>query len=98
MFKTNEQIIKGFINGATSGKVNNLKIDGDKLINYGTVIAQRTGEFFVVNRTKYSITTSKIQSMLLRNLNMNGKMVREVTGIEIGYAGNLNRLYLLQNA
>lgn len=86
---TNEQVIKSFIGGATSGhtptreiygqgKGNTLSIDGDKLINYTTIIAIREGNTIKLNTTKYSTTTSKIQSMIKRIALSNDKIVEEV--------------------
>jgi hypothetical protein len=37
---------------------------GRKLMNYNTVLAQRVGNEIIVNSTKYSVTTSKIQTWL----------------------------------
>lgn len=62
--KANNEIIKSFINGISASN-RNLRTDGNKLINYYTTIAQRNenGEI-IVNSTKYSVSTSKIQSYL----------------------------------
>jgi len=64
----NENVIEMFIDGATRGKTTNLRIEGDKLINYGTAIAEReyvNGEYrFTLNMTKYSSSTSRIQSKM----------------------------------
>lgn len=43
-----------------------LTTDGKKLINYQTVIGYKEGNKLYINKTKYSVTTSKIQSHLRR--------------------------------
>lgn len=63
---TTEQVVREFVNGATKGKASSLRIEGDKLFNYNTVIAQRINGVLVVNRTKYSMTTTKHQSRIAR--------------------------------
>ena len=63
---TNEQLMKEFLNGATKGKAGNLKIEGDKLIQYSTTIAQFVNGQCVVNVTKYSKTTTVLQNKLAK--------------------------------
>lgn len=60
------ELINNFIGGATKGKASNMHIDGDRLFNYNTVIAQYMGGRLVINKTKYSPTTTKHQNRLLR--------------------------------
>ena len=67
----NIDVIKLFVSGATKGKTKNLYIDGDRLINYSTVIAKRVGGVFYVNGTKYSHSTSTIQGALKVELQHN---------------------------
>jgi hypothetical protein len=75
---TNKEIITKFVNGATTGKItrNNpyaggkltpLFIEGDTIYSYGHhfPLARRNGDgTFWVNPDKYSVTTSKQQSMV----------------------------------
>lgn len=75
---TNQQIINNFVNGATTGKItrNNpyaggkltpLFIEGDTIYSYGKhfPLARRNADgTFWVNPDKYSVTTSKHQSMV----------------------------------
>lgn len=62
----NVDVIKNFVNGSTKGKTANLYIEGDKLFNYNTCIAQRVdNNNMIVNMTKYSTSTSTIQNKLL---------------------------------
>lgn len=86
---TNEQILKAFVNGKTSGKVGNLTIEGTKLFNYGTLIASVEDCGFIVNRTKYSPTTSRIQNKLVSLLP--SRDVIEVTGVPMGFGGDLSK-------
>lgn len=66
---TNQQIINKFANGATSGNNSNrsLFIEGDTIYSYGYhfPLARRNADgTFWVNPDKYSVTTSKHQSMV----------------------------------
>lgn len=90
----NEQVIKDFMNGATSGHTpkrniymggygSTLRIDGDDLINYNTIIATRVGNTILLNNNKYSTTTSKIQSMIKRIALSSNKTLRIWTKGEI---------------
>ena len=82
---TNRDLIKAFDRGATSGGSGgktynnkyNLRIEGNNLVNYSTIIAKRglNGEI-VLNKKRYSRTTSKIQSYIRRYCNVS----REVEG------------------
>jgi hypothetical protein len=64
---TNQQIINNFISGDTKGKVNNIRIEGEKLINYNTIIAVRRKNNIILNKDKYSVTTSKIQNIIRKS-------------------------------
>jgi hypothetical protein len=80
----NQEVINRFKNGQ-SGKSSNgnlwVSADGTRLFNYYTCIAQRLSDgSYVVNSTKYSVSTSKIQSMV-RNTLCN---YTEVRNIKIG--------------
>lgn len=64
---TQEQLIDEFLNGATEGVCGgsgNLKIKGDKLVHYQTAIAERYGEKIIINVTRYSLVTGRLQKML----------------------------------
>lgn len=53
--------------GRDQEKCGNLRIEGDKLFNYNTVIAQFESEDKIyINMTKYSTSTSRIQNYLLK--------------------------------
>ena len=71
---TVHEVIEAFARGKTSGgasKCKNypqgrLRIVGDKLYNYDTVIAYWFNGIMLINGTKYSMTTSKHQNRLKR--------------------------------
>ena len=65
----NIEVIKQFLNkNSGNSDTGNLISDGVKLINYNTCIAEWTDDFVLFNVTKYSCSTSRIQSMILREL------------------------------
>lgn len=59
-----KELISSFVNGSTSGQGSNLYIDGNRLVNYSTVIAIRTDKGIILNCTKYSMTTSRNQNLI----------------------------------
>lgn len=73
-------LIRSFVLGETKGKASNLKIEGNKLINYYTVIALRKGNDIYLNIDKYSSTTSRNQNLVRRFTN---NVLIEVTEEEI---------------
>lgn len=83
---TNREVVQAFVRGE-KGKSGSLKSTGDKLFSYQTAIAQRVvgnGELlsdYVINTTKYSVTTSRHQSLLRREL---GGTARGVRGVPCG--------------
>jgi hypothetical protein len=83
---TNDKVIERFLNGATYGAshTKNLYIEGNRLVNYYTTIAERVSDGVVVNVTKYSVTTSKIQSSLLSKISQKGVQSSVVRGLKIG--------------
>lgn len=84
----NQQVIDAFVNGKIGRSSNgNLYSTGDKLINYSTCIAQRIANGVILNLTRYSVTTSKIQSWARGSIRGN---VNVVSGVPMG-ALNLAR-------
>lgn len=78
----NQQVIDAFVNERTGRSSNgNLYSTGGKLINYSTCIAQRIGRQIIFNRTRYSVSTSKIQSWTAGSLR--GR-VKEISGVPMG--------------
>jgi len=64
---TFEELINKFLEGdieGISGGSGNLKIKRNQLIHYNTVIAERYGDKILVNVSRYSILTSKVQRYL----------------------------------
>ena len=78
----NQEVISKFVNFAESAATANVRSTGDKLFNYYTCIAQRHEGKIIVNVTRYSVTTSKMQNYLRRELS--GYDVIEVTGVPRG--------------
>lgn len=86
----NIDVIKAFIEGKAAHSSNwNLISGSNALINYRTALAQRTPNGnIIVNITKYSVTTSKIQNWLLRELENAGLSYETRTNVPI------NRMFL----
>ena len=74
-------IIIGSIH-AESAATANVRSIGDKLFNYETCIAQRHEGKVIVNVTRYSVTTSRIQNYLRGE--MANKDVIEVANVPLG--------------
>lgn len=77
-----QEVISKFVNFAESAATANVLSTGDKLFNYATCIAQRHGGKIIVNVTRYSVTTSKMQNYLRRELS--DYDVIEVTSVPRG--------------
>ena len=60
----NQSVINAFVCGKSAKSSNgNLKSFGNRLVSYYTTIAQRLDNgTIVLNRTKYSVSTSKLQT------------------------------------
>lgn len=78
----NQEVISKFVNFAEKAATANVRSFGDKLFNYGTCIAQRHEGKIIVNETRYSVTTSKMQGYVRRELS--NKVVIKVTNVPIG--------------
>ena len=78
----NQEVISKFVNFAESAATTNVRSTGDKLFNYYTCIAQRHGGKIIVNATRYSVTTSKIQGYV--RIELLGHDVIEVTSVPRG--------------
>ena len=81
---SNQEVINRFKSGKSAKSSNgNLWVSADKtrLFNYATCIAQRLADgSFIVNSTKYSVSTSKIQNMVRTTLHN----YVEVTNVRMG--------------
>lgn len=78
----NQEVISKFVDFAESAATANVRSTGDKLFNYETCIAQRHEGKIIVNVTRYSATTSKMQNYLRRELS--DYDVIEVTSVPRG--------------
>ena len=86
-----KEISEAFISGATDGKSSgqgNLKIQGDQLIHYSTPILERYGDLFILNMTRYSLVTGRLQKQLTEMI-PSEKLIR-ITHIPEGYKGLLH--------
>lgn len=69
-----KDIINEFINGAVEGisgsKSNpgNLKIRGNQVIHFNTPILERNKKRYVLNMTRYSIQTGRLQKLIMELL------------------------------
>lgn len=81
----NIAVIKQFLHiSSANSDTGNLISVGDRLINYNTCIAEWKNKGCVmVNVTKYSSTTSKIQNMLLEELEKSSYEVIQVVNVPI---------------
>ena len=77
-----QEVISKFAHFAESAATANVRSIGDKLFNYETCIAQRHEGKVIVNVTRYSVTTSKIQNYLRGE--MANKDVIEVANVPLG--------------
>ena len=82
----NQSVINAFICGKSANSSNrNLRSYGNKLVSYYTTIAERLADgTIVLNRTKYSVSTSKIQTWLLNSVVIGGFPHREVYNVPLG--------------
>lgn len=77
----NSVLCEMFVNGAENGKGNSMKIEGNRLYSYNACICKRydngNGSYsFVMDVSKYSVTTSRHQYYLMYALR--NKEVEEV--------------------
>lgn len=68
---TNKDVLMRFVMGDEKGKTKNLRIEGDNLVNYNTVIAKRKRDGrdvkkIYIDTSYYSPTTSRITNQLRR--------------------------------
>ena len=75
MNKTMRDILNDFFSGACEGisgsKSNpgNLKICGDQVIHFNTPILERYNNKYLLNMTRYSIQTGRLQKLIMEILN-----------------------------
>lgn len=95
----NRDLVERFFDGYTSGRGSNLYIDGDKLVEYSTTLAQRVPGGYVLNLGKYSRTTSKIQTWIKYYCNNPVAILTDKTcnGLDFGVK-NLTNFYTTETA
>ena len=97
-YKNVKELIKAFIageNDAFSGSspvLSNTKIRGDKLFHYSTIIAERYEEKIIINVTKYSIQTDRLQKQLIEAVEPEKQIL--VHDVDLDYSGSLKKLAL----
>lgn len=64
-----QELVEAFINGETTGTAKSLSIDGMQLIHYNTAVAERMGEKIILNYTRHSLATGKVQKMITDAVN-----------------------------
>lgn len=57
-------LVAAFLAGETSGEAKSLSIVGEQLVHYNTAIAERYGDRIILNYTRYSLATGKVQKLL----------------------------------
>ncbi len=82
----NQSVINAFICGKSANSSNrNLRSYGNKLVSYYTTIAERLADgTIILNRTKYSVSTSKIQTYILKDVLNNKLNHKEVYNVPLG--------------
>ena len=85
-----KQVLEAFISGATEGVSagqGNLRIKGDVLIHYTTPILERYNGKYILNYTRYSIVTGKLQKQI-KELISEEKII-QITKVPEGYKSSL---------
>lgn len=91
------ELILAFLNGeddafsGTSSFLSNTKIKGDTLFHYSTPILQRADDKFIINTTKYSIQTDRLQKQILSIVPQEKQIL--ISGVELDYKGKLSDFY-----
>lgn len=84
---TQIELVQAWLEGANEGKVGSVSVDGDRLVHYSTVIAERHDGKIILNYTRYSLATGKVQKMVTDAVPREDIIF--VSGIEGGYRGSL---------
>lgn len=86
-----KEVIQDFIEGSTEGASagqGNLKIKNNTLIHYFTPILERYGDKYILNYSRYSIVTGRVQKQI-KELLPEDKII-QITKIPEGYKGSLS--------
>jgi hypothetical protein len=90
MRKNLQEVFKSWIAGAENAKQKSIWTDGDTIYSYGTALAtfgDNLGEA-ILNRTKYTRTTSAQQGALAYLLGMEFENVLELDGLPMGISSS----------
>lgn len=93
MNKTMKDIIIDFVAGAESGisgsknNPGNLKIKGHQVIHFNTPILERDSEKYILNMTRYSIQTGRLQKLIKEILGQ--EKIITVLRVPMDYRGSL---------
>ena len=79
---SNKAVVENFAVGKNSHN-RNLESRGTRLINYSTCLAQFYGGKLLINTTKYSVSTSKVQNLLYAHF-LGHKDVQFINNVRIG--------------
>ena len=85
-----KDIVQSFIDGATKGTSSgqgNLKIEGSVLIHYFTPIMERYEGKYILNYSRYSIVTGRLQKQIKEMIPE--EEIIQVTKVPEGYKGSL---------
>lgn len=85
-----KQVIELFINGEREGSSagqGNLRISGDKLIHYFTPILERYSDKYILNYSRYSIVTGRLQKQIKELIPEEN--IIQITKVPEGYKGSL---------
>lgn len=78
----NSEVLKDFMNKGEGLQSTSLRSFDNKLVSFNTTIGQFTADGrVIINVTKYSVTTSKIQNALLREVSKKGLSTISVNGV-----------------
>lgn len=88
---TQVELVKSWLEGANEGEVGSVSVFGDRLVHYSTVIAERYNGKVILNYTRYSLASGKVQKMVTDALPREDIVF--VSGVEGGYKGSL-RVFL----
>lgn len=72
--------LRTILNGYYEYQGRTLQTDGNKLINYSTIIAYFEEDKLYLNTRKYSVTTTKIQNTIRRLASDMGLSITEYVG------------------
>ena len=87
--KTFEELINDFMSGKTEGvsATGTLTIKGNALIHYKTTIAERNYGRYIINNSRYSLATGRLQKKLLEMIPEEKRDI--VKSVKIDYSGSL---------